>query len=190
MWAFSKDYKKEKKNSSNRHSLHNPILRCCDLAEKVVLRKRIVLFFSGPPIFIIKKDKKALARWPKVSPKNNKQKYKNWKVRKETKKWAPNIRAKTITVSTPSHTCARFKKKVRACVFVLLAEKAGPQDTQNRPKTKKKWNKQKTWKRINHFCWHCDNCTIETSSNEWWWNFCRALRQKNTKSECERACAK
>lgn len=55
--------KKEKKNSSNRHSLHNPILRySCDLAEKVVLRKRIVLFFSGPPIFIIKKDKKAQAR--------------------------------------------------------------------------------------------------------------------------------
>merc|ERR1712203_231794 len=54
--------RKKKKNSSNRHSLHNPILRCCDLAEKVVLRKRIVLFFSGPPIFIIKKDKKALAR--------------------------------------------------------------------------------------------------------------------------------
>jgi len=53
---------RKKKNSSNRHSLHNPILRCCDLAEKVVLRKRIVLFFSGPPIFIIKKDKKALAR--------------------------------------------------------------------------------------------------------------------------------
>ena len=54
---------RKKKNSSNRHSLHNPILRySCDLAEKVVLRKRIVLFFSGPLIFIIKKDKKALAR--------------------------------------------------------------------------------------------------------------------------------
>ena len=96
MWAFSKDYKK---NSSNRHSLHNPIL--------LVLRKELC-FFSGPPIFIIKKDKKALARWPKVSPKNNKQKYKNWKVRKETKKWAPNIRAKTITVSTPSLNLRAF----------------------------------------------------------------------------------
>jgi len=88
MWAFSKDYKKErKKNSSNRHSLHNPILRySCDLAEKVVLRKRIVLFFSGPPIFIIKKDKKAQARWPKVSPKNNKQKYKKLKNKERNKK--------------------------------------------------------------------------------------------------------
>lgn len=32
---------------------------------------------------------------------------------------------------------ARVLKRVRASVFVLLAEKAGPQDTQNRPKTKK-----------------------------------------------------
>ena len=54
---------RKKKNSSNRHSLHNPILRySCDLAEKsCAQKKRIVLFFSGPPIFIIKKDKKALA---------------------------------------------------------------------------------------------------------------------------------
>jgi len=83
---------------------------------------------------------------------------------------------------------ARVLKRVRACVFVLLAESRPARHTEP-TEDKKKWNKQKTWKRINHFCWHCDNCTIETSSNEWW-NFCRALRQKNTKSECERACAK
>jgi len=72
---------------------------------------------------------------------------------------------------------ARVLKRVRACVFVLLAESRPARHTEP-TEDKKKWNKQKTWKRINHFCWHCDNCTIETSSNEWWWNFCRALRQK------------
>lgn len=39
---------RKKKNSSNRHSLHNPILRCCDLAEKVVLRKKNCAFFFWP----------------------------------------------------------------------------------------------------------------------------------------------
>ena len=39
--------------------------------------------------------------------------------------------------NTVAYLRAFKKKKVRACVFVLLAEKAGPQDTQNRPKTKK-----------------------------------------------------
>lgn len=73
---------------------------------------------------------------------------------------------------------ARVLKRVRACVFVLLAESRPARHTEP-TEDKKKWNKQKTWKRINHFCWHCDNCTIETSSNEWWWNFCRELRQKN-----------
>lgn len=190
MWAFSKDYKKEKKNSSNRHSLHNPILRCCDLAEKVVLRKRIVLFFSGPPIFIIKKDKKALARWPKVSPKNNKQKYKKLKSKERNKKKNEHqISERRLSRCQHRRILARVLKRVRACVFVLLAESRPARHTEP-TEDKKKWNKQKTWKRINHFCWHCDNCTIETSSNEWWWNFCRALRQKNTKSECERACAK
>ena len=53
---------RKKKNSSNRHSLHNPILRySCDLAEKVVLRKEIVLFFLARPYLLLKKIKK---RWP------------------------------------------------------------------------------------------------------------------------------
>lgn len=140
MWAFSKDYKKEKKNSSNRHSLHNPILRCCDLAEKVVLRKRIVLFFSGPPIFIIKKDKKALARWPKVSPKNNKQKYKNWKVRKETKKNEHQISERRLSRCQHRRILARVLKRVRACVFVLLAESRPARHTE--PTEDKKKMKQ------------------------------------------------
>jgi len=72
---------------------------------------------------------------------------------------------------------ARVLKRVRACVFCLACWKQARKTRWTDRRQKKKWNKQKTWKRINHFCWHCDNCTIETSSNEWW-NFCRALRQK------------